>query len=138
MWTREKVFNFAIIRIQISFSKFQLPTLSVSACYQVRLLWVLLTHLIVFLISANKTIQEQSPGVFCKNDVDRNFIKFIGKRLCQSLISNKVAPLRPANFSKKEALAQVFSCEFCKICKNTFTVEHLWVTASNHTTLNQQ
>ena len=33
---------------------------------------------------------------------------------------NKVASLRPAcNFIKKETLAQVFSCEFCEICKNT-------------------
>ena len=31
LWTREKVFNFAIIRIQISFSKFQLPTMSDSS-----------------------------------------------------------------------------------------------------------
>ena len=28
----------------------------------------------------------------------------------------------------------MFSCEFCEISKNTFSVEHLWVTASNHTT----
>ena len=31
MWTREKVFNFAIIRIQLSFSKFQLLTMSDSS-----------------------------------------------------------------------------------------------------------
>ena len=31
---------------------------------------------------------------------------------------------------KKEALAQVFSCEFCEISKNTFFTEHLWATAS--------
>ena len=29
------------------------------------------------------------------------------------------------NFMKKETLAQVFSCEFCKIVKNTFFIEHL-------------
>ena len=29
-----------------------------------------------------------------------------------------------------EALAQVLSCEFCKIFKNTFFTEHLRVTAS--------
>ena len=27
---------------------------------------------------------------------------------------------------KKESLAQVFSCEFCEISKNTFFIEHLW------------
>ena len=30
------------------------------------------------------------------------------------------------NFIKKETLAQVFSCEFCVISKNTFFHEHLW------------
>ena len=30
------------------------------------------------------------------------------------------------NFIKKESLAQVFSCEFCEISKNTFFIEHLW------------
>ena len=45
---------------------------------------------------------------------------------------NKVAGLRPhaCNFIKKETLTQVFSCEFCKISKNTFFTEHPWTTAS--------
>ena len=34
------------------------------------------------------------------------------------------------NVIKKEALAQVSSCEFCEISKNTFFTEHLWTTAS--------
>ena len=34
------------------------------------------------------------------------------------------------NFVKKETVAQVFSCEFCEISKNTFFTEHLWATAS--------
>ena len=29
------------------------------------------------------------------------------------------------NFIKKETLAQVFSCEFCGMFKNTFFIEHL-------------
>ena len=33
-------------------------------------------------------------------------------------------------FIKKVTLAQVFSCEFCEISKNTFFTEHLWATAS--------
>ena len=56
------------------------------------------------------------PEVFCKKGVLRNFAKFTGKHLYQSLFFNKVA-----NFIKKETLAQVFSCEFCEICKNTFS-----------------
>ena len=34
------------------------------------------------------------------------------------------------NFIKKESLAQVFFCEFCKIFKNTSFTEHLRTTAS--------
>ena len=34
------------------------------------------------------------------------------------------------NFIKKEALAQVFSCGFCEISKNTYFTERLWTTAS--------
>ena len=34
------------------------------------------------------------------------------------------------NFIKKETLAQVFFCEFCKIPKNTFFTEHFRATAS--------
>ena len=52
-----------------------------------------------------------------KKSVLRNFTKFIGKRLYQSL------------FFKKETLALVFSCEFCEISKNSFFTEHLWMTA---------
>ena len=51
----------------------------------------------------------------------RNFSKFIGKHLCGP---------EPCNFIKKETLAQVFSCEFCEISKNTFFTEHLRATTS--------
>ena len=54
--------------------------------------------------------------------------KFTGKHLCQSLYLNKVADLA-YNFIKIETLAQVFSCEFCEISKNTFFTEYVWATA---------
>ena len=34
------------------------------------------------------------------------------------------------SFIKKDTLPQVFSCEFCEICKNSFFTELLRVTAS--------
>ena len=52
-------------------------------------------------------IRSSHPEVFCKKVALRNFAKFTGKHLCQSLFFNKVA-------------GQVFSCEVCEICKNTF------------------
>ena len=56
--------------------------------------------------------------VFCKKAVLKNFSKFTRKHLYQGLFFNKVAGLRPATLLK--TLAQVFSCEFWKISKNTF------------------
>ena len=63
-----------------------------------------------------------------KNVVLRNFTKFTGKHLCQSLFFNKVAGFRPVTLLKK-ILAQVFSCELYRISKNIFFTEHLWTTA---------
>ena len=62
--------------------------------------------------------RSSSPDVFCEKGVLRNFAKFTGKHLCQSLVFNKVAGT-VCNFTKKEILAQVFSSEFCEISKNT-------------------
>ena len=58
--------------------------------------------------------------LFCKKGVLRNFAKFTGKHLCQNLFFSKVAD-QACNFIKKEILAQVFSFEFCKISKNTYS-----------------
>ena len=58
--------------------------------------------------------------MFCKEGILGNFTRFTGKHLCQSLFFNEVAGLRPATLLKKQTLIQVFSYEFCEICKNTF------------------
>ena len=69
------------------------------------------------------------PEVFFKKDVLRNFTKFTGKHLCQTLFFNNVAGLA-CNFIKKETLAQVFSREICEISKNTFSYRTTRVAAS--------
>ena len=56
---------------------------------------------------------KQLSKMFCKKGVLRNFAKFTGKHLCQSLIFNKAGGL-----------------EFCEFFKNTFSTEHLQTTAS--------
>ena len=61
--------------------------------------------------------KQSSRGVLRK-DVLKNFAKFSGKHLCQSLLFNKVAGLRLQ--IKKETLAQVLSCKFWYIFKDTF------------------
>ena len=70
--------------------------------------------------------------VFCRKEVLKIFTKFRGKQLSQSLFFKKVAGVRPkaCNFIKKETVAQVFSCEFWEISKNTFSTEHVWATGS--------
>ena len=68
-----------------------------------------------------QVVRSSRPEVFCKKDILRNFTKFTGKHVCQSLFFNKVAGLSACNFIKKETLAQVFSCELCEISKNTFS-----------------
>ena len=51
---------------------------------------------------------------------------FTGKHLYQGLFLS-------FKFILKEALAQGFSCESCKIFKNNFFMEKLWMTASGKT-----
>ena len=95
-----------------------------------------------------KNIRSSRPEVFCKKGVLRNFTKFTGKHLCQSLFFNKVSGLftgkhlcqslsfnevagpRPATLLKKETLVQVFACEFREISKNTFSYRTPLVAAS--------
>ena len=72
----------------------------------------------IFHFHINKCYSSIRPGVFCKKGALRNFTKFTGKHLCQSL------------FFKKETLAPVLSCEFCEISKNTFFYRKPLVAAS--------
>ena len=69
--------------------------------------------------------RNRRSEVFCKEGVLRNFTNSTGKRLRQSLL-----------FWDKNSLnvdAQAFSCEFCKISKNTFLHRTPLVAASENT-----
>ena len=86
------------------------------------------THTTYCYLSVLLYIQDHLPHHHCyyseavvrrysiKKVVLTNFAKLTGKHLC---FFNKVVGLRPASLLKK-ILAQVFSCEFCEISKNTF------------------
>ena len=65
------------------------------------------------------------PNVFCQTGVLRNFAKFTGKHLCQSLYFNKVAGLRPATLLKKRLWHRCFSVNFVKFLGTPFPTEHL-------------
>ena len=69
--------------------------------------------------------RSSRPEVFCKRGVLKNFAKFTGKQLCQSLFFNKVAG-GACNFIKKETLAQVFPVNSAKFLRIPFFSEHLW------------
>ena len=70
--------------------------------------------------------KNSRPGVFCKKDVLRNFAKFTGKHLCQSLFFNKVACLRPATLLKKRLWHRYFYANFVKFLRTPFLAEDLW------------
>ena len=81
-------------------------------------LYVFSGKLIIFYKKVLLVFVNSSPDVFCRKGALRNFAKLTGKQLCLSLFLNKVAGLRPETLFKKR-FWQLFSCEYCKISKNT-------------------
>ena len=55
-----------------------------------------------------------------KKGIPRNFTKFTGKRLCQSLFLNKVVGLRPATLLKERLWHKGFSVNFAKFLRTPF------------------
>ena len=55
-----------------------------------------------------------------RKGVLRNFVKFTGKHLCQSLLFNKVAGLRPATSLKKKLWHMCFPINFAKFLRTPF------------------
>ena len=55
-----------------------------------------------------------------KKGVPRNFTKFTGKHLCQSLFFNKVAGLSPATLLEKRLWHRCFPVNFAKSLRTPF------------------
>ena len=66
------------------------------------------------------SFQKQPPEVFYKKSVPKNFTKFTGKHLCQSLFFNKVAGLRPATLLKKKLWYRCLPVNFVKLLRIPF------------------
>ena len=90
-------------------------------------------HLVLYLDS-------QLGGAVCRKAViQRCSVKNVFLNILQNSQENTCArvsfywscKLGGCNFIKKKSLAQVFSCEFCKISKNTFSYRTPLVAASN-------
>ena len=75
--------------------------------------------LVIFLFRSSR------PEVFYKTGVLRNFTKFTGKHLCQSLFFNKITGLSPATLLKKRLWHRRFPVNFAKFVRTPFLTEHL-------------
>ena len=64
--------------------------------------------------------RNSRPEVFCKKVVLRNFAKFTGKHLCQSLFFNKVAGLKSPTLLKKRLWHRCFPVNFAKFLRTPF------------------
>ena len=64
--------------------------------------------------------RSSRPELFCKKGVLRNFSKFTGKHLCQSLFFNKVAGLRPATLLKRRLWHRCFPKNYVKFLRKPF------------------
>ena len=76
---------------------------------------------VALLHASGLNAKSSRPEVFC-----RNFTKFTGKYLCQSLFFSKVTGLKPASLLKKRLWYRSYHVNFVKFAKNTFFIEHLW------------
>ena len=75
--------------------------------------------------------RSSRPEVFCKKRCSQKFRKINRKTpVPEALFWYSCRPWA-CNCIKKETLAQVFSCEFCEISKNTFSDRTNLVAASN-------
>ena len=63
---------------------------------------------------------QYTEAVVWRCSVKKNFYKIHRKTPVPRSFFNKVADLEAYDIIKKETLAQVFSCEFCEIFKNTY------------------
>ena len=68
---------------------------------------------------------KKQKQVFFKKGVFRNFEKFTGKHLCQSLFFNKVVGLNPVTLLKKRLWNRCFLVYFARFLKTPFLKEHL-------------
>ena len=62
------------------------------------------------------------------NKVFLKFCKIHRKTPAPATLGLPATQAEACNFIKKETMAQVLSCEFCEISKNTFSTEHLRAT----------
>ena len=75
-------------------------------------------------INVTFSFRSSRSELFCKKGFLKNFAKFTGKHVCQSLFFNRVADLRPATLFKKRLWYRRFSVNFAKFLKTPIFIEH--------------
>ena len=70
------------------------------------------------MLNRGSYVRSSRPDLFCEKGVLRNFAKFTGKHLCQSLFFNKVAGA--ANLLKKRLWHRCFPMNFAKFLRTPF------------------
>ena len=78
-----------------------------------------------FLIHLLSFLKKQPLELFCNKGVLRNFAKFTGKHLYQSIFFDKVAGIRPATLLKKRHWHRCFLVNFAKFLRTPSLTEHL-------------
>ena len=87
-------------------------------------------------LKRRKLLKQKQPSKgFFKKGLTRNFTEFTSKHVLESPFLIKLNSV-DLQLLSNETLAQVFSCEFCKIRKNTFFAEHHQATASDYRSIN--
>ena len=81
--------------------------------------------IISFCFSCFEVFRRSRPEVLYKKGVLRDFAKFTGKHLRQSLFFNKVSGLRPATLLKKRIWHRCFPLNFVKFLRTALLTEHL-------------
>ena len=75
-----------------------------------------------FVLQMSYKLLHRSSHQRCsvRKGILRNFAKFTGKHLCQSLFFNKVAGLSPATLLKKRLWHRCFPVNFAKFLRTPF------------------
>ena len=79
------------------------------------------------IIWSGKQTEAATRGFLCKKvflEISQN----LQENSCDRV--SFLIKLQACNFTEKETLSQVFSCELCEISKNAFFTGHFWTTAS--------
>ena len=114
------IFTVSIQKLIIDSGPSELFYMQVKSYTNLQIFFVLILKCLFTFTVTFIHVRSSCSEVFCKKGVLRNFEKSTVKQLCQSLF-----------FNKKETLAQLFSCEFCEISRNTFSHRTPPVTASD-------